>query len=442
MRADASAPNEAENALTVAQVNRRARTLLEDRFAAVWIEAEVSETTRARSGHVYFTLADPDGKAQIGAVMWSGPALRYGSRISKGALLRCHGRVTVYEAQGRYQLSVDRVAEAGAGIRARKLAELRERLAAEGLFAPERKRPLPPVPRCVGVVTSRDGAAIRDIVEVVSRRFPVRLLLAHAQVQGAGAAASIATALALLARVPEVEVVIVGRGGGSAEDLDAFNAEEVVRAVAAHPVPVISAVGHEVDITLCDLAADRRAATPSEAGELAVPELEALAARLDDRRRALGNALGRQLGRSRERLAVASGRLGARDPRVRLRAGLDRLVRARVILARWPARVERSRAALRTIEASLRRWPGPALERSRGDLGRLAAELNALSPLGSLARGYAVARRLDDGRVLRRAAEAPAGTDIEVLLAQGRLECTVERITGDEEGDVDGLHAK
>jgi exodeoxyribonuclease VII large subunit len=435
MRADVPAANEADDALTVAQVNRRARTLLEDRFAAVWIEAEVSEATRARSGHVYFTLADPDGKAQLGAVLWSGPAMRYGNRIARGALVRCRGRVTIYEAQGRYQVAVDRVEEAGAGLRARKLAELRERLAAEGLFAPERKRPLPAVPRCVGVVTSRDGAAIRDIVQVVSRRFPVRLLLAHAQVQGEGAAASIVAALALLGRFPDIEVVIVGRGGGSAEDLDAFNAEEVVRAVAAHPVPVISAVGHEVDVSLCDLAADRRAATPSEAGELAVPELEALAARLDDRRRALSGVMRRQLGRGRERLATLNGGLAARDPRVRLRAGLDRLVRAREVLARWPSRVERARAALASLDEGLRRWPGPALQRSRSELGRLAAGLNALSPLGSLARGYAVARRRGDGRVLRRAVEAPAGTEIEVLLAHGRLECTVERTTGGEGGD-------
>ncbi len=421
--------------LTVAQINRRARTLLEDRFAAVWIEAEVSETTRARSGHVYFTLADPDGKAQIGAVMWSGPALRYGARIAKGALLRCRGRVTIYEAQGRYQVSVDRVEEAGAGLRARKLAELRERLTAEGLFAPERKRPLPAVPRCVGVVTSRDGAAIRDIVQVISRRFPVRLVLAHAQVQGEGAAASIVAALSLIGRVPEIEVVIVGRGGGSAEDLDAFNAEDVVRAVAAHPVPVISAVGHEVDVTLCDLAADRRAATPSEAGELAVPELEALAARLDDRGRALTGAMQRQLGQGRERLATVGGRLATRDPRVRLAAGRSRLERVREALARWPARVERSRVALASVDERLRRWPGPVLDRARGELQRRTAELQALSPLGSLARGYAVARRRDDGRVVRRAAEAPAGTGIEVLLGSGRLECLVERAIGDDGGE-------
>lgn len=435
MRADVPAANEADGSLTVAQVNRRARTLLEDRFAAVWIEAEVSEATRARSGHVYFTLADPDGKAQIGAVLWSGPAMRYGSRIARGALVRCRGRVTIYEAQGRYQLAVDRVEEAGAGLRARRLAELRARLAAEGLFAPERKRPLPAVPRCVGVVTSRDGAAIRDIVQVISRRCPVRLLLAHAQVQGEGAAASIVAALALLGRVPEIEVVIVGRGGGSAEDLDAFNAEEVVRAVAAHPAPVISAVGHEIDVSLCDLAADRRAATPSEAGELAVPELEALAARLDDRRRGLAGAMRRQLGRRRERLATVSGRLAARDPRVRLRAGLDRLARSRETLARWPSRVERSGGSLSALDERLRRWPGHALDRAQGELGRRTAQLDALSPLGSLARGYAVARRRDDGRVLRRAAEAPAGTEIEVLLARGRLECTVERTTGGEGGD-------
>jgi exodeoxyribonuclease VII large subunit len=450
MRFDFSSSSPGAKVYSVAQLNRRARGVLEAEIGAVWLEAEVSQATRARSGHLYFKLADPDGRAQIDAVMWAGQARRYGRRIDRGALLRCHGRVTVYENGGRYQLVVDRAEESGAGLRARKLAELRARLNAEGLFDPERKRALPSTPSCVGVVSSRDGAAFRDIVQVVSRRFPVRLLLAHARVQGTEAPRSIVAAIERISAVPELEVLIVGRGGGSAEDLDAFNDEAVVRAVAGHPVPVISAVGHEIDVALTDLAADRRAATPSEAAELAVPEREGLAQRLSDDLRALRAAAMQRVGAAGGRLAGLTASLRSSDPRVRLRSGMERLGVAREALARWPAsrlgperaRIEslgekltswprialpRMRGDLATATVALERWPGPASDRARARLGELAARLDALSPLASLERGYAVVRRRDDGSVVSSASEAPAGTAIEATLARGRLDCRVER---------------
>jgi exodeoxyribonuclease VII large subunit len=424
--------------LTVAQLNRRARALLEQEVGSVWIEAEVVDATRARSGHLYFTLADSDGKAQVSAVMWKGQAMRYGSLIERGVTLLAHGRVTLYEPRGSYQVVVDRAEEAGAGVKARRLAELRDKLETEGLFDPARKRPLPAMPRCVGVVTSRSGAAIRDVIKVASRRCPVRLLLAHAQVQGESAPAEIVTALGRLAAAAEVEVVIVGRGGGSSEDLDAFNDEAVVRAVAAHPVPVVSAVGHEIDITLVDLAADRRAATPSEAAEIVAPEIEGLRDRLAEARQDLTSAVRLRLGSARERLGQRSIRLRSQDPRTRLRRGLERLSRSRERLTRWPElALSRVRGDLAAASEGLHRWPEPTLARARGKLGALAARLDVLSPLASLDRGYSIVRRRPDGTVVRGAEQAPPGTVVDVTLARGSLECTVDRADTDLENGTE-----
>lgn len=398
---------------SVADLNREARALLEAAYGDVRVEGEVVDATLARSGHLYFTLADPGGRAVIPAVMWRGPAMRYAARIAKGRAVACRGRVTIYEAGGKYQLSVDSAEEAGAGLKARLLAELRARLDAEGLFAPERKRPLPAFPRCVGVVTSRSGAAIRDIVKVASRRFPARILLAHAQVQGEGAAEEIARGIAALAARPGVDVIIVGRGGGSSDDLDAFNAEVAVRAIAASRVPVVSAVGHETDVTLADLVADRRAATPSEAAELVVPELRRLAEGLAELGRGLRLGFGRRLARERVRVGAAAARLRARDPRALLQRGRVRLARA---------------------EESLGRWPGRRLDAARAALAREVARLDALGPLAVLTRGYAVVRRAADGAVVRRPDEAPVGTGLDITLAGGRVAAIVTASPPDGEG--------
>ncbi len=413
---------------TVAQLNREIREVLERGYTNIVVEAEVLEASRPASGHVYFTLGDPGTKAQLRAVMWRTQAMRYGSRIVVGRGVRCVGRVTLYEARGSYQLVVDRIAEAGAGEKARMLAELKRRLAAEGLFDAERKRPLPPFPNCIGVVTSREGAAFRDILKVAGRRFPLRIILAHAQVQGEGAPREIARALDRLRTQTDVELVILGRGGGSSEDLDAFNAEVVVRSVASYPVPVVSAVGHEVDMTLVDLVADRRAATPSEAAEIAVPDGRALRERLAQDTDTLWNAMKRQVREAHSRLSIREGRLRSRDPRVRLRKGVEILSRSREALKRWPELVlQRAHSELKTLERDLRHWPKPALERERNRLGSLAANLEALSPLASLGRGYAVVRRVDDEAIVRSHREAPPGTDVDVTLAEGHLRCKVER---------------
>jgi exodeoxyribonuclease VII large subunit len=397
---------------SVAELNREARALLETAYGDVRVEGEVVDVTLAKSGHLYFSLADPGGKALIGAVMWRGPAMRYRARIVRGKAVLCRGRVTIYEAGGKYQLSVDSAEEAGAGLKARLLAELRARLLEEGLFAEERKRPLPGFPRCIGVVTSRSGAAIRDIVKVASRRFPSRILLAHAQVQGEAAAEEIARGIAVLCAHPDVDVIIVGRGGGSSDDLDAFNSEVAVRAIAASRVPVVSAVGHETDVTLADLVADRRAATPSEAAELVVPESRRLEASLAELGRCLRLGVDRRLARERVRVGAVSARLRARDPRAQLQRGKVRLARA---------------------EESLRGFPGRRLDPARAALMREIARLHALSPLAVLTRGYAVVRRSADGAVVRDPAEAPSGTELDVTLARGRVAAVVTSSPSSEE---------
>ncbi len=413
---------------TVSEINSAVRVLLERRFDGIWVEAEVVEVSRARSGHIYFTLSDPGGKAELRSVMWKGPAMRYGTRLKSGVGVRCYGRLTLYEARGTYQFVVNRIEEAGAGIKARILAELREKLAAEGLFAAERKRPLPTFPNCIGVVTSRDGAALRDIIKVAGRRFPVRIVLAHATVQGESAPAEIVRALNLLALIEDIDAVIVGRGGGSAEDLDGFNSEEVVRAVAGYPKPVVSAVGHETDITLADLVADKRAATPSEAAEILVPDGQVLRDRIAGGKIALEQAILLRLGMHREKYAVAAHNLRSNDPRVRLRQSMERLMRAREVLASWPGRtLPLAQQEYGALREALSHWPAPALTHARSQLGRLSASLDALSPLASLSRGYAVVRKLPDGEIVRAAKQAPQGSEVDVTLAEGSLLCTVKQ---------------
>ncbi len=419
---------ESDKDYTVSEINHAVRTLLERRFDGIWVEAEVVEVSRARSGHVYFTLSDPGGKAELRSVIWKGPAMRYGSRLKSGVGVRCHGRLTLYEARGTYQFVVNRVEEAGAGIKARILAELKEKLTAEGLFALERKRPLPPFPNCIGVVTSREGAALRDIIKVAGRRFPVRIVLAHATVQGESAPGEIVKALSRLALHDDVEAVIVGRGGGSSEDLDGFNAEEVVRAMAGFPKPVVSAVGHETDITLADLVADKRAATPSEAAEILVPDGQVLRDRLEGSNVALEQAMLLQLGVHREKHAVMAHNLRTCDPRVRLRQSMDRLMQAREVLAAWPGRaLAPARQQYVRLQDALSRWPAPALTHAESQLARLTASLDALSPLASLSRGYAVVKRQPDGEIVRSAKQAPKGTELDVTLAEGSLVCAVKQ---------------
>lgn len=405
---------------TVSEVNQAVRTLLEEMLPPLWVVGEVASWTRARSGHCYFTLKDET--AQLRCVLWRADAARLPVDPQVGMRIRVFGQLTLYEARGEYQL-VARVLEGEGGEGIWKLAfeRLRRRLEEEGLLAPERKRPLPRFPRSVGVVTSLTGAALHDILTVLRKRAPwLRVVVRDTPVQGEGAALAIARAVEVLGTSGLAEVIIVGRGGGSLEDLWAFNEEPVARAVAACPVPVISAVGHEVDVTLSDLVADWRAPTPSAAAEAVAPDAREILRYLEGAARRLARGLRgaleirrRSVGRARERLKRLPRQVVARERR---RTGrlLRGLLRAGSRLA-GPQR-RRWEEARRRLEGNLR----DLLSARRDQLARLAAHMDALSPLATLRRGYAVALNLE-GRVLRRVADFQEGEEFHLRVVDGRV---------------------
>jgi exodeoxyribonuclease VII large subunit len=379
------------------------RGLLEQRVGRVWVTGEVSNLHCAASGHYYFTLKD--GAAQLRAALFRGAARRLVFAPEEGLEVLVLAEPSLYEPRGDLQLLVRHLEPRGRGALQVAFEQLRARLGAEGLFDAEHKRPLPPLPRCVGVVTSARGAAIHDVIEVTGRRFPgLPLLLAPTRVQGEGAEEEIAAALEALQAVPEVEVILLVRGGGSLEDLQPYNAERVARALRASRVPVVSGVGHEVDVTIADLAADLRAPTPSAAAALVVPEREALAARVARGERRLLAAGRRALERLGDRHSRAHEALRAHAPSERLRTRRARL-----------------RAAERALTAAGRR----AVERGLPRLRAAAGRLDALSPLAVLGRGYAIATRAADGAIVRRAAEVEPGDALVVRLAEGELDAAV-----------------
>ncbi len=433
--------------LSVADLDRRLRRTVEAATADVWVEGEVGSLKSASSGHVYFTLKDEAEDACIDCVMYRSAALRARSVLREGARLQVRGKATVWAPRGKLQFSVDAARATGRGSLLEALERLKERLAAEGLFAPERKRPLPNEPRIIGVVTSANGAAIHDIATVAFRRGGARLLLAPALVQGAEAPTQMIAALGRLARVAGVDVIVVGRGGGASDDLSAFQDEGLVRAIAACPVPVVSAVGHEVDLTFTDLVADARAATPSQAAELLVPDrasngrvlrevglrLErAMRSRLAEDelvlerlRRSLGDPRG-WLGERRQRVDDLEGRMreaGLRDLAARRRQSLRLSAR----LGGLHPRVGLAEAggALGALELRLRAAARRRLDGAGAELGGVAGRLHELSPLAVLARGYAVALR-PDGRALGDASDVAAGERLTLRLHRGALSVVVE----------------
>jgi exodeoxyribonuclease VII large subunit len=374
-------PDDAARDWSVSEVNSVARGVVESVLPPLRVAGEVANFTRARSGHCYFSLRD--SAAQLRCVMWREEARRLPTLPQEGMQVRALGRLTIYEARGEFQLVVSDLQAEGEGLWKLAFEQLHARLAAEGLTAPERKRPLPRCPLRVGVVTSPDGAALRDILSVIRRRAPwTEVVLAGCRVQGDGAAAEIAAAVERLGTLPGVEVLIVGRGGGSIEDLWAFNEEPVARAIAAAPVPVVSAVGHETDYTISDLVADLRAPTPSAAAEAVVPD---------------GGVLRREV------------------------AGL----RARIVDC-TRERIAESRDALSDVERNVHRAAERLVRQRRDRLSAAAARLNSLSPLATLGRGYALP--LDaQGRVLRSVAEFEADTNFSLRLADGEVGCRVVR---------------
>ncbi|MCU1384363.1 MAG: xseA [Acidobacteria bacterium] len=426
------------------------RDLLEGEFAEIWVEGELSNCRVWNTGHLYFTLKD--GASQIKGVIFRS-ALRYLKfKPADGLRVVARGRVSVYEPKGEYQLVCEHLEPHGLGALQLAFDQLKKRLQEEGLFDSARKRPLPSLPRKIGIVTSLDGAAIRDIIKVLRRRYAnAHLVICPARVQGEDAAPEIARALRQIARVPGVDVVIVGRGGGSIEDLWAFNEEVVARAIARVPVPVISAVGHETDVTIADFVADVRAPTPSAAAELVVAAKDQFCGRIDrlhDRLRAAARARVQGLSRrvhmvdGRPAFAGFRGRVTMRGRHAAelshalariLRAGLATRERRRLQLERQLATFDAGRrlASIRTrlvaaggrLENAVRRRQ----HRAAAQLGNVAGRLDTLSPLAVLGRGYAVAWNADRTAILRDAATLTPGDTIHVTLSRGAIDAKVTK---------------
>ena len=427
---------------SVSELVGRARELMESGIGSVWVEGEVRNLRIPASGHAYFSLGD--GRSQIRAVCFRSVLRALSVSLEEGGQVLAWGRVSVYEPRGDLQLVVDILEPVdGLGVLLREYEARKRRLEAEGWFAADRKRPVPSLPRAVGVVTSPSGAALRDILQVLGRRAPgVRVILSPANVQGEGAAGEIRRSLERVAGLPEVDLVLLARGGGSLEDLWPFNDEDLVRAVARCPVPVITGVGHETDVTLVDLAADVRAPTPSAAAELAVRDWGAWVEAL----RSLEGRLERAV---RTRIQGLRGRLAGLDPGLRSPRG--RIEQRRVLVDRWAERLDGlwdrrllaargglARAAGRLdaaaphrrwalagarvqgLAARLERAVGRALGVRRERVGGLELQVRALSPYGALRRGYALVRD-EQGNVVRDAARCSVGQPLTVLLARGEL---------------------
>ncbi len=380
------------------------KALFEERVRRLWVVGEVANFHRAASGHCYFTLKDEQG--QLRAALFRREAGRVPFEIEDGLEVMVYAEVSIYSARGELQLVVHKVEPRGRGALQLAFEQLRERLQEEGLFDPERKRALPAFPRRLGVVTSPTSAAVRDVIKVSGRRSPTTpLLVSPTRVQGEGAEHEIARALAAVALEPEIDLVLLVRGGGSLEDLWAFNTEVVARAIAACPVPVLCGVGHETDLTIADLVADVRAPTPSAAAEQALADRRELALRLGVYGERLLAGVRLRLERARERFAEERRALRLLSP-----------------LARLAARRRRLGVAGR----GLARIMGHATERRRAALAQWAGQLDSLSPLAVLARGYALATRERDGAIVRRAGEVDLDERIELRLAEGGLLARVE----------------
>jgi len=398
-----------ERIWTVSELNRSVRDLLESWMPALWVGGEVANWTRARSGHLYFSLKDE--AAQLRCVMWKRDAARLPADPDEGMRVRAFGALTLYEARGEYQFTVRRLeGEGEEGLWRLAFERLRTRLAEEGLLDSARKRGIPRFPETVGIVTSPSGAALHDILTVLGRRAPwTRVLLRGARVQGAGAAEEIAGAIRQLSRSGRVDVIIVARGGGSIEDLWAFNEEPVARAIADSVVPVISGVGHEVDVTIADLVADLRAPTPSAAAEAAVQDGRALAELLSVVRPRLARALRRQAERRAHRIERA---------RLKLVQAVKRLAQPR-------------RRALERRTNALTWGIRHLVQQRRESLGELAARVETLSPLSTLRRGYAVPLGAQ-GRVLKTTGDFRAEPTFDLRVVDGRIRC--EALEVSEEG--------
>jgi len=431
---------------SVSQLTRRIKALLEDNLGRVAVQGEVSSLSRPGSGHQYFTLKDES--SQISAVLFKGSAAKLPFMLEEGLEVVCHGRISVYEPRGSYQLIVERVEPVGAGALQFAFEQLKAKLAAEGLFAAERKQPLPPYPTKIGIVTSPTGAALQDMLNVLARRCPaVPVLIAPSLVQGESACQMLAFQLQTMDQRGDLDVIIIGRGGGSLEDLWSFNEELLVRAVAACKTPVISAVGHETDFTLCDFAADLRAPTPSAAAELAVPLQEEMLALLQRQQTRLQRRMLTLLNQYRTSLQHTRKRL--RDPAFVIQAQAQRVDEATMALKEQVRQVcdeaknrlyaleqrlqrkspqltlQRLAALQQALEARLQAAAKTRLGQGQQRLSLLAGRLNSLSPLAVLQRGYSLAQN-PAGRVISRAEGLAPGDLVHLRFSDGQVLTRVE----------------
>jgi exodeoxyribonuclease VII large subunit len=441
----------AEHVYTPTELNREVRLHIEIGFPRILLEAEVSNLSRPSSGHLYFTLKDD--RAQVRCALFRSAAARSVVRLENGMQVLARGRISLYEPRGDFQMIVDSVQEAGEGALLRRFEELKTRLESEGLFDPARKRALPAFPRRIALITSPGGAAVRDVLHVLRRRWPVaRVRLYPVLVQGSGAPADIRAALLAANRHGWADLLICGRGGGSLEDLMAFNDEGVARAVHASAIPVVSAVGHETDFSICDFVADLRAPTPSAAAELATPDQHSLREAFDRNGRQLQRRLQDRLQRDAQRVDHLAHRLRQQHPVARLAEQSRRLDSLRATLSQSMQRTleggrQRLNGAARRLAAqppirrieslgervaaarrALNRGALQALGLRRRQLSELARTLQAVSPLATLGRGYAVITAAETGEVVSSVTQTQPGASVSARLEDGWLDCIVEDV--------------
>jgi len=394
------------NVLTISDLTSQIRDRLEEDFRDVWVVGELSSYRAPSSGHLYFTLKDEE--SQVKAVMFRSYAGLLRFRPEDGLEVIVRGRVSVYPARGDLQLYTTIMEPRGVGAQQLALEQLKALLATEGLFAAERKRPLPFFPRCIGIVTALRGAAIQDILTILYQRCPyTRVIVRPTKVQGVGAGIEVAASIRDLNEHGEADVIIVGRGGGSREDLSAFNEEVVARAIAASAIPVVAAVGHEIDLSIADLVADRRAPTPTAAAEMVVPQWEELRAHVEERYQSLFTAIARQLLQHQDAVANLQKRL--RDPRQMIAVNREHL---RATIARLTTAFARRH------------------EQGRSQWQKLATALNSLSPLAVLGRGYSLTRMIPSGKVIADATTLIPGDSVRLTFARGEARATIDEVSG------------
>ncbi len=416
-----------EAAITVSELNRRAKTLLERGLARLWVEGEISNMARPASGHIYFSLKDE--KAQVRAAWFRqrqrGPAIRF----KDGDKVLAYGRVSLYEARGDYQLIVEQIEPAGEGVLKQRFEALKKKLLAEGLFDEDRKQALPTLPARIGVITSPSGAAIRDVITVLGRRFPsVPVVVYPAAVQGEAAPGELIAALETAVRRDECDVLIIGRGGGSLEDLWAFNDEALARAIANCPIPIVSAVGHEVDFTICDFVVDVRAPTPSGAAEIVVPDQRDWLRRLDALAARIARIGQRAVEENAQQLDWCSSRMTAAIRRLLLARQHDvQALRGELVQLSPAVSVQRSIGRLGALRQRLTGGIRESLSDLDHRVALLGRALHSVSPLATLERGYAIV--LDaGGKAMTDAATAKSGDEIRARLSKGELVASVTKV--------------